>query len=173
MSVMSAASSAAAVGIVPVAATGTIPTAAELEAALITDMVALRDFTDDQGRPVNEGAAGFDILIPPEFEWIYKQVLDPTLSQQSYDSSGITGRFRGMFNMKVSAYVAGDRHYIFARNRVRKALGFYVKTDWDYFSNIGTESDAWRLGRQAVFTGYARFEFQPRDWKVTVRHVYT
>jgi hypothetical protein len=149
------------------------PTATELETALEDNLPALRDFTDDQGRPVNEGVSRFMILIPPEYEWIYRLALDPNLRDQAIDSSGVTGKFRGLFDIKVSAYVTADRHFIFAQNRTRSALGLYVKTDWDYFSNIGTDSDAWRLGRQAVFTGYARFEFAPMDWKTTVRHVYT
>lgn len=149
------------------------PTAAEAEAALNEDLRVLRDFTDDQGRPVNEGVTRFMILIPPEYEWIYKGLLDPNLRDQAIDSSGGTGRFRGMFDMVVSAYVPNDRHFIFAQNRVRKALGYYVKKDWDYFSNIGTESDAWNFNATALFTGRARFEFLPRDWKTTVRHIYT
>lgn len=155
------------------AATGTKPTAAELEAALEVNLPALRGFKDDQGRPVNEGVTRFTILIPSAFEWIYKLTLDPMMRDQAIDSSGITGRFRGMFDIVVSDYVPADRHFIFAQNRVRKALGYYVKTNWDYHSNIGTDSDAWQHGRQAIFTGYARFEFLPRDWKTTVRHVWT
>lgn len=155
------------------AATGTKPTAAELETALEDNLPTLRDFNDDQGRPVNEGVTRFTIVIPPEFEWVYKLTLDPNLRDQAIDSSGVTGRFRGMFDVVVSAYVPADRHFIFAQNRTRKALGLYTKTDWDYFSNIGTDSDAWRLGRLAVFTGYSRFEFAPMDWKTTIRHVYT
>jgi hypothetical protein len=151
----------------------TSPTAVEMEAAITENLKALRDFTDDQGRPVNEGVSRFTILVPPESEWVTKLTLDPDLSGQAIDSSGVTGVFRGMFDIRTSAYVPNDRYYIFAQNRTRKALGMYVKTDWDYFSNIGTDSDAWRLGRLAVFTGYARFEFQPMDWKTTTRHVFT
>jgi hypothetical protein len=92
------------------AATGTKPTAAELEAALEVNLPALRNFRDDQGRPVNEGVTRFTILIPPDFEWVYKGVLDPNLRDQAIDSSGVTGKFRGMFDIVVSAYVPTDRH---------------------------------------------------------------
>lgn len=155
------------------AATGTKPTAAELEAGLEVDIPTLKAFTDDQGRYVNDGVTRLTILIPPDFEFTYKLVLDPTLKDQAIDSSGVTGKFRGMFDIVVSGYVPADRHFIFAQNRVRKALGLFVKTDWDYHSNIGTDSDAWQHGRQAIFTGYARFEFQPRDWKTTIRRVWS
>ncbi len=155
------------------AVTDTLPDVGELETALDEDLVALRNFTDDQGRPVNEGASGWLILIPPEYEYLYRGVLDPTLSAQAIDASGATGRFRGLFDIRVSAYIAGDRHFIFAKSRNRKALGFFEKTAWDYNSNIGTDSDAWQHGRTAIFSGYARFEFLPWDWKTTVRHVFT
>jgi hypothetical protein len=155
------------------AATGTKPTAAELEIALEEDLPVLRLLTDDQGRFVNEGVTRYSILIPPAFEHVYNLTLNPTFRDQAIDSSGVTGRFRGMFDIKVSGYVPADRHFIFAQNRVRTALGFYVKTDWDYHSNIGTDSDAWQHGRTAIFTGYARFEYLPRDWKTTVRHIYS
>jgi hypothetical protein len=155
------------------AATGTKPTAAEVETALEDNLPALRNFTDDQGHFVNEGVSGFTILIPPDFEWVYRGVLDPTLSQQAIDASGITGKFRGMFDIIVSGHVPNDRHFIFAKTRRRRALGCFLKTDWDYNSNIGTASDAWQHGRTAIFTGYARFEFLPRHWSVTVRHIYT
>ena len=151
----------------------TTPTAAEIEAAITENLIALRDFRDDHSRPVNEGVSRFTILGPPESEHVMRLALDPNLSGQAIDSSGVTGTFRGMFDIWTSAYVTNDRYYIFANNRTRSALGLYVKTDWDYFSNIGTDSDAWRLARQAVFTGYARFDFAPRDWKTTTRHVFT
>jgi len=156
-----------------VAAGGTKPTAAELEVALEEDLPVLRMFTDDQGRYVNEGVTRYTILIPPDYEYIYNLVLNPALKDQAIDSSGITGRFRGMFDIAVSGYCPATRHFIFAQNRTRKALGCFVKTDWDYNSNIGTASDAWNHGRTAIFSGYARFEFQPWDWKTTIRHIYS
>lgn len=155
------------------AATGTKPTAAELEVQLEVNLPALRLFTDDQGHFVNEGVKKFTILIPPDYEWIYNLVLNPNLSQQAIDSSGVTGKFRGMFDIVVSGYVPATRHYIFAQNRIKKALGYYVKTPWNYFSNIGTESDAWNFNHTALFTGYARFEFLPRAWNTTLRHVWS
>ena len=155
------------------AATGTKPTATELEAVLEIQLPTLRLFTDDQGRFVNEGVNHYTILIPPDFEYIYNLALNPTFRDQAIDSSGVTGKFRGLFDIRVSGYVPADRHYIFAQNRSRKALGFFVKTDWDYNSNIGTASDAWNYGRTALFSGYARFEFLPWDWKTTIRQVWT
>src|SRR3990172_8089007 len=136
------------------AATGTKPTAAELETALEEDLTVLKLFTDDQGRYVNEGVTRYVILISPDYEFIYNLVLNPMMKDQAIDSSGVTGRFRGMFEIVVSGYVPATRHFIFAQNRTRKALGYFAKTDWDYNSNIGTASDAWNYGRTALFSGY-------------------
>jgi hypothetical protein len=155
------------------AGTGTIPTVAELQAQLALDLVGLRGYTDDQGRPANEGVGQFLILIPPAFEWVYKTVLDPSMAAQSVDSSGALGQFRGMFETVVSAYVPADRHFIFAKSRTRRAIGLFTKTPWDYKSNIGSDSDAWNFGRMAMFSGYARFELFPWDWKTAVRNVWT
>jgi hypothetical protein len=149
------------------------PTVAQIETTLEANLAALMDFKDDQGRPANEGVGRYTILVNPLQYFAYKTALDPNMSSQAIDSSGGKGTFRGMFDIVSSSYVTTKYHYIFAQNRTRKALGFYVKTDWDYNSNIGTASDAWNHGRMAIFSGYARFEFQPLDWKTTIRHIFT
>jgi phage major head subunit gpT-like protein len=46
------------------AATGTQPTAAEAEAAVMACVAAILNFKDDQGEPMNEGASKFRIMIP-------------------------------------------------------------------------------------------------------------
>lgn len=149
------------------------PTATEFEASLGVSVAALRGYTDDQGRPVNEGATRYTILVAPGQERVANIVLNPTMSAQAVDSSGVTGVYRGQFDIITSAYVPDKRYFLFSQNRNRKALGFYVKTPWTFVNNIGTESDAWNYGRKAIFSGYARFEMLPRDWKVTVRYIFS
>lgn len=152
-------------------ATGTVatPAATDIEARIGAALAKLRNFRDDQGRPVNEGVTRYMILCGPDLERVVNIALNPTMSAQAVDSSTVTGVYRGQFDIRVSAYVPTKKFYIFATNRLRKALGLYMKTPWQFTNNIGTSSDAWNYGRTALFSGYARFELLPRDWKVTVR----
>jgi hypothetical protein len=152
----------------------TDPTApADIETSLEVSLKALRNFRDDQARPVNEGVTRFTILISPLEEWAYQGILNPTRSLQAIDKSGGTGKFRGMFDVKVSAYVPSKTHYIFAQGRTKRALGFYMRTPWTFNSNIGTDADSWQLQRRAVLVGYGRFEMLPLDWKTAIRYVHT
>lgn len=157
------------------AATGTKPTTAELEADLDTEIGALKGFTDDAGTPVNAAVREFDILVPLTFEALYRSALEPLKGPiANYDSSSASGRYRGMFRVFGSPFVAtADRHYLFARGASTKSVALLKNRDWDFFTNIGTASDAWNVGQTAVFTAYARFEFYPWDWKRTVLQVWT
>lgn len=46
------------------AATGTTPTPAELEGAVMTSIQQMFGYKDDQGRPINQTARDFDIMVP-------------------------------------------------------------------------------------------------------------
>lgn len=158
------------------AATGTVPTAAELEADLITEITSLKGFTDDQLTPVNAAVSSFSILVPIGFEYLYRGVLEPLKGQiQGTDVSGGTGRFRGMFKVYASPFVATtDRHYLFANRPGSAAVAELKNKDWDIATNVGDDSsDRWRLGKEAVFTAYGRFEFYPWQWWTTIRQVWT
>jgi phage major head subunit gpT-like protein len=58
------------------AATGTQPTAAEAEAAVMACVTAILGFKDDQGEPMNEGASKFRIMIPAVFLSPFAAVLN-------------------------------------------------------------------------------------------------
>jgi phage major head subunit gpT-like protein len=49
------------------ATTGTDPTAAEMEAAIMDAVEAMLGFLDDQGQPMNAGAREFLVMIPPAY----------------------------------------------------------------------------------------------------------
>jgi len=49
------------------AATGTQPTAAEMETAVMACVSAILGYKDDQGEPMNEGASNFLIMVPKEY----------------------------------------------------------------------------------------------------------
>ena len=157
------------------AATGTAPIAAELEAQLDIEIAALEGFTDDKGTPANMGVEGYTILVPTAFRALYTGIVEP-LKQQSpgLDVSGGTGRHRGLFSILSSPFVAtADRHYTFADNPDTKAVALLKNKELEIVTNIGTDSDKWNHGQMAIFSSYARWEFIPWDWKVTMRQVWS
>jgi len=58
------------------AATGTQPTAAEAEAALMACVAAILGFKDNQGEPMNEGASKFRIMVPTVYLSPFASVLN-------------------------------------------------------------------------------------------------
>jgi hypothetical protein len=159
------------------AATGTAPTGAELEAALDVEIGTLKKFTDDRLTPVNEGVSKYFIVVPAAFEFLYKTVLMPANVSQTppgLDVSGGTGRFRGMFTVLASAFVAtDDRHYLITEDNGQRPVALLKNKDFEFTTNIGTDSDIWRLGQMAVFSSYARWEFIPWKWSSTLIEVWT
>ena len=157
------------------AATGTKPTAAELEADLDLELLSLKGFTDDQGTPVNDGVSRYTVIVPLQFEYLYKSVLTPTKAQSpGLDISGGTGRYRGMVDVYASAFVATqDRHYLVAQKGGTAPVALLKNKDWEFKTNIGTDSDLWNYSQTALFYAYARWEFIPWDWKTTLIQVWT
>lgn len=157
------------------AATGTKPTGAEIESDLDTELASLKAFTDDTGSPVNAGVTKYAILVPAGWEYLYRSVLEPVQGQaMNVDASGGTGRYRGMFKVYGSPFVATeDRHYLFAIRGSGAAVALATNKDWEIKTNIGTDADSWNLHNKAVFTAYGRFEFYIWDWKRTLRQVWT
>jgi len=147
-------------------------TGAEAETGITAALGALMAFVDDQGTPVNEGVTHYTLLCNPLQFFTFKAILDPTMSQQAIDSSGGTGKFRGMFTIISSSLVTTKTQYIFA-DGVEPAVGFFHKTDWDLRSNMYTDSDLWNNSHTAMFTGYMRCAFYPWQWKSTIRTVYS
>lgn len=168
------------------AATGTKPTAAELESQLDLEVSTIKKFTDDAGTPVGATCRKFKILVPVSFEYLYKSILDPGVNLSGvagYDSSANStttsfgagsGRFRGMFEVIGSPFVAtDDRHYTFADRPGYYPVALLRNKDFEVVDNINTDSDMWRLNQTAIIHSYARFEFIPWDWKGTVRQVWS
>jgi len=60
---------------------------ADIESSIETQLKALRNFRDDQGRPVNEGVTRFTILLSPLEEWAYQGILNPTRSAQAIEGT--------------------------------------------------------------------------------------
>jgi hypothetical protein len=151
------------------------PTGPELENVLMLNLSTLKQFTDDQGTPVNEGVNSYYILVPTEFDYDYRNVLSPVNgSIAGLDVSTGRGLYRGMFEVLSSAFIAAQTtHYIFCKKPGSAAMALLKNKDWEFKTNIGTDSDLWNFNQTALFTAYARFEFIPWDWKVTYREVFS
>jgi hypothetical protein len=158
-------------------------TAAEAEAALLAAIPAIKAFVDDQGTPVNEGISRFIVLCPLTFEIAMKLVVDPTLSNQAIDSSGITGRFRGQVEVIGSAYATAtglpggtvDRFWVFPVDDFggSGAVALTTLADWQFNSNIGNDnSDDWNNG-MGYLRSWAAFVFAPWNWHSVMCHILT
>lgn len=104
------------------AATGTQPTAAEAEAALMACVAAILGFKDDQGEPMNEDASSFRILAPVQYLAPFAAVLG-----NEYIASGQSNTIKALdgfkFTLSVSPRLtAVDRFYVFRGDGQTKAL---------------------------------------------------
>lgn len=158
-------------------------TAAEAEAALLSAIPATKAFVDDQGTPVNEGVSRWIVLCPLTFEIAMKLVVDPTLSNQAIDSSGITGRFRGQVEVIGSAYATAtglpggtvDRFWLFPvdQDSGAGALALATLADWQFNTNIGNDSsDDWNNG-WGFLRSWAAFAYVPWNWHSVMCHILT
>lgn len=158
-------------------------TAAEAEAALVSAIPALKAFQDDQGTPVNEGVSRFIVLCPLQFEIAMKLVVDPSLSNQAIDSSGVTGRFRGQVEVIGSAYATTtgltsgtvDRFWVFPVDvdSGGGALALATLADWQFNTNIGNDnSDDWNKG-EGYLRSWAAFAYVPWNWHSVMCHILT
>lgn len=95
------------------AATGTQPTAAEAEAAIMACVAAILNFKDDQGEPMNEGASSFRVMVPTA----YLQPFAAVMSNE-YIAAGQSNLIKNIdgFNFKLTVnprLTAVDRFYVF------------------------------------------------------------
>lgn len=154
--------------------TNYIPTAAEAETMLSSQVAAIKAFTDDQGTPVNEGASRFILLCPIPMYLPFKRVVDPNMSNLAVDSSGGTGVFRGMIEVIASAYAtttgltSGTQSMTFMftvpEDVDSSALALATLADWQFNTNFGDESsDDWNKG-ECFLRSWAAFAFVPWQW---------
>ncbi len=153
----------------------THPTSAEFETLFDVNYKDIKGFTDDQGTPVNEGVRKFHVICPLEFENHMRIVLGPINNAVPYfDVGGGTGRFRGMADVHGTAFITTqDRYYIIADKPSSRPIALLKNKDWEFKTNIGTDSDLWNLSQTAIFYAYARFVFVPWDWKTIGLQVVT
>jgi hypothetical protein len=162
-------------------ATNYVPTGAEAEAMLNSAVGLMKQVQDDQGTPVNEGVTRFILLVPPPMEFPFRGILDPALSQQAIDSSGATGKYRGMIEVISSAYCSStglpsgtqDRVFLFAADADENALARVTLADWQFNTNIGNDSsDDWQKG-EGFIRSWAAFAYIPWQWQAVQCHIVT
>lgn len=95
------------------AATGTQPTAAEAETAIMACVAAILNFKDDQGEPMNEGASKFRIMIPTVYLPPFAAVMS-----NDYIASGQSNLIKNIEGFSFSLAVnprltAADKFYVF------------------------------------------------------------
>lgn len=104
------------------AATGTQPTAAEAEAALLTCVAALMGYKDDQGEPMNEDAQLFRVVIPAVYLAPFSAVIyNPFIAA---GQSNLVKNIEG-FQFKLSVnprLTSGAKFYVFRSDSKTKAL---------------------------------------------------
>lgn len=160
----------------------THPTSSEFEMLFDDNISRIKNFTDDAGTPVNAAAQRFTLIVPTEFEYHIKSLVGAGVNSMVAGGVGslaagvdiVTSRFRGMIDVYGSPFIATqDRIYWFVNNIGPKAVALIKNKDWEFKTNIGTDSDLWNYSQTALFTAYARFEFVPWNWKNTLRQIYT
>lgn len=104
------------------AATGTQPTAAEAEAALMSCVAAILGFKDDVGEPQNEDAKEFLVMVPPVYLAPFATVLNCEFVAAG--QSNVVRNIQGFnFSLEVNPRLtATDRFYIFRTDAETKAL---------------------------------------------------
>lgn len=157
----------------------TAPTVAEAEAGLATGITGLLGFTDDNGTPVNEGVQNFVALVPETMKHVFIGATSEKMSQQAVDSSGATGRFRGLVEVISSAYCSQtglpggtkDQFYLFAApdQTMTRAIAVCQLKDWSFNNNVGDESsDDWNKG-EGYLRSWAAHVMVPWNWQAVVR----
>lgn len=104
------------------AATGTQPTAAEAETAIMACIAAILGFKDDRGEPMNEGASKFRLMIPTVYLSPFASVLNNEFiaAGQSNIIKNIDG-----FNFSLSVnprLTSGAIFYVFRADGQTKPL---------------------------------------------------
>jgi phage major head subunit gpT-like protein len=104
------------------AATGTQPTAAEAETAIMACVTAILGFKDDQAEPMNEGASKFRIMIPAVYLKPFASVLNNEFIAAG--QSNIIKNIDGFnFSLAVNARLtSGAVFYVFRGDGQTKAL---------------------------------------------------
>lgn len=107
------------------ATTGTDPTSAEMEAAIMNAVEAILGFLDDQGLPMNAGAREFLIMIPPAYLGATCGALGSTVISQTSALVPVVANVAGFrFDVAVNPFLASwtSKFAVFRTDARVKAL---------------------------------------------------
>lgn len=107
------------------AATGTDPTSAEMETAVMNAVEAILGFLDDQGQPMNAGAREFMVMIPPAYLGAACGALGSTVIGTTSALLPVVTNVAGFrFEIAVNPFLASwtDKFAVFRTDSKAKAL---------------------------------------------------
>lgn len=146
--------------------TATAPTAAEMSEAIMSTVQAMLAFKDNEGEPVNEGARGFDIIVPATFWFPASMAIGARVFAAGADNPIAVGQMDG-FSFKLHAnprLTWTDRFAVFRRDGQTKPFIFQsdggVKTKL-----LGPDSEYATLNDEVLFTADAINNAGYGDWK--------
>lgn len=170
------------------AATGTSPTAAELEAVVDTDVVAMMGFTDDQGDVYDLDSGNFTFVFPRQMWTAAHKVIgrNGTVGTSTPSSMGTqttdagdtlpVGVFRGTYEYYFEPLLSNaDRFYIMRKPKAgnASALAFNMREPWKLLVKTPDNSD-YSVDNDVIwYTSKARYEVGYGDWRATALHVFT
>ena len=165
------------------AATGTDPTAAELETAVGDLFEAVLGFVDDASQPYIQDRSRFTVVVPTEYAKVASIVLGPngTLGGGAptgvvfNQESGVTGRVYGtpwMVNRHMSN---ADSVYLLGRPAGGDVGAFVVnmRLPWEFQTWDSTNSEQCADAREVRMTSYARHGVGYGAWQAGCVYIFT
>jgi len=149
------------------AATGTQPTAAEMADAVGGCIAAMLAFKDDQGYPMNIGATGLVLVVPPVF-------LKPALEAMNATLIGSTSNvLQSMARVIVLPHLTStDKFYLCKTDGIIRPFIFQDREPIEFAQvSEGSEEDFKR--EKFLYGVRARYAVTYGYWQYCVRHVFT
>lgn len=171
------------------AATGTAPTASELESAIDADCVAMMGFTDDQGDIYDLDSGNFTFVFPRQMWTVAHKVLGNNgtvgtsgstsamgTQTTNADDTLPTGVFRGTYNYYFDPLLSNaDRFYILRSARAGNVgpLVFNMREPWKLITKTPDNSD-YSVDNDVIWhTAKARYDVGYGDWRAAGIHIFT
>ncbi len=148
------------------AATPASPTSTEMGKAIMAAIQQLYTFKDDQGEPINQSAAEFDVMIPPTFMGATLEAITALLGDSG--RSNLLPALRGHFSVNPiinPRLTWADKFAVFRTDEAAKSFILQEEEEMAPWS-IGEGSEHWKKQREALFgvdwagnVGYGYWEF--------------
>lgn len=150
------------------AATGVLPTVAEMVQSILDQLQSLWSFKDDKGDPCNEFAKQFMLMVPPQYAAAAIGALNNEFQAASTSNTLVKAGL--VIDLAVNPRLTGNFTYLFRTDAPVKPFIWQEETIADGFKTLGPESDngffkdqiavgAKRIGQGAL----GRFELAVRN----------